>query len=540
MDTQPHAPADNLIQRIVILGGGTGGWMTAAYLSKALEGTVSITLMEAATIPRIGVGEASVPNLQRAFFDYLGIPEDEWMRACNAAFKTSIKFINWQAPAENGKNNHFYHPFGLLPNCENVPLSHYWLMRRNAGNPEPFDYACFKEPPIMDAKLSPRYLDGRKAANHAWHFDANLVANFLRDFAVGKQGVHHIVDELEGVEKDEKGFLTALLSKEGRRIEGDLFIDCSGFRALLINHAMEEPFIDMSDYLICDSAVASAVPNDDEKNGIEPFTSSIAMNSGWTWKIPMLGRFGSGYVYSSKFTNVDEAARDFCNLWNLDPDKAHLNKIRFRVGRNRRAWVKNCIGIGLASCFLEPLESTGIYFTYASNFFLSKYFPDKSFDPVLIDRFNKEIETMFDDCRDFIQAHYVVSPRMDTPFWRANKELHLSDNFKEKLETYMAGLPVNQPTSDEKSYYTNFESEFRNFWTNGSYYSIFGGMGVVPEKPMPALRHKKGAELKAEPLFAEVKRQQRELVATLPTTYEYLKHLHRREAPTEAAELVTA
>jgi hypothetical protein len=536
METGASASRDTLIQRVVILGGGTAGWMTASYLSKALQGSVHITLMEARTIPRIGVGEASVPNLQRAFFDYLGIPEDEWMRGCNAAFKTAIKFVNWQAPAENGKSNHFYHPFGLLPNCEDVPLSHYWLLRRNAGDSEPYDYACFKEPPVMDAKLSPRHLDGRRAVNYAWHFDAHLVAEFLRKFSVDTQGVHHIIDELEGVTKDADGFITAIKSKGGLTIEGDLFIDCSGFRSLLMNEAMEEPFLDMSDYLMCDSAVAAAVPHDDEKNGIEPYTSSIAMKSGWTWKIPMLGRFGTGYVYSSRHATQDEAARDFCALWDLDPEKTPLNKIRFRVGRNRRAWVKNVVSIGLSSCFLEPLESTGIYFIYASNFFLAKHFPDKRFDPILSDRFNKEIEVMFDDCRDFIQAHYVVSPRMDTPFWRANKEeITLSDNFKEKMATYKSGLPVNMPSSDEASYYTNFESEFRNFWTNGSYYSIFGGLGLVPEKPMPALLYKKDARTKAEPLFARVKNQQRELLATLPTTYEYLKKLHAREEVQELA-----
>jgi tryptophan halogenase len=526
MDKSASSPQDNLIKRIVILGGGTAGWMTASYLSKALHGTVHVTLMEAKTIPRIGVGEASVPNLQRAFFDYLGLPEDEWMKGCNAAFKTAIKFVNWQAPAENGVNNHFYHPFGLLPNCDDVPLSHYWLLRRGAGDGEPYDYACFKEPPVMDAKLSPRHLDGRKAVNYAWHFDAHLVADYLRNFSVSKQGVRHVIDELEGVTKDADGFLTALKTKGGLTIEGDFFIDCSGFRSMLINEAMGEPFIDMSDYLMCDSAVAAAVPNDDEKNGIEPYTSSIAMDAGWTWKIPMLGRFGTGYVYSSRFATVDEAGRDFCKLWNLDPEKTALNKIRFRVGRNRRAWVKNVVGIGLSSCFLEPLESTGIYFIYASNFFLAKYFPDKSFDPVLSDRFNKEIENMFDDCRDFIQAHYVVSPRMDTPFWRMNKELRLSDNIKEKMDTYKAGLPVNMSTTDESTYYTNFESEFRNFWTNGSYYSIFGGLGLVPDKPMPALRHRANAKERAEPIFARVKSQQRELLATLPTNYEYLKQLH--------------
>ncbi len=518
---------NDAIKDVVILGGGTAGWMAASYLSKALQGSVRITLIEAATIPKIGVGEATVPNLQRAFFDYLELPEEEWMRGCNAAFKTAVKFINWRQPGRDGESNHFYHPFGLLPNCDGVPLSHYWVLRHHAGDPLPYDYACFKEPPMMDANLSPRYLDGRRATNYAWHFDAHLVADYLKKFSTSRQGVHHVVDELEDVVHDERGFIASLRMTSGRIITGDLFIDCSGFRALLINKAMGEPFIDMNDYLLCDSAVASAVPNDDERHGIEPYTSAIAMRRGWTWKIPMLGRFGTGYVFCSRFATMDEAAHDFCRLWNLDEGRADLNKIRFRVGRNRRAWVKNCVSIGLSSCFVEPLESTGIYFIYASVFQLAKHFPDRHFDPTLIDRFNREIETMFDDSRDFIQAHYALTPREDTPFWRANKhELTLSDNFREKLAIYKAGLPVNMPITDEKNYYGNFEAEFRNFWTNGSYYCIFAGLGVVPERPLPALLYKAESCRQADPLFAEVKREQAELVRTLPTTYEYLRKLH--------------
>ncbi len=519
---------DDAIRRVVILGGGTAGWMTASYLSKALQGKVHVTVLEAATIPKIGVGEATVPNLQRAFFDFLEIPEEEWMRECNAAFKTAVKFINWRAPGDgSGQSNHFYHPFGLLPNCDGLPLSHYWVMRHLAGDKTPYDYACFKEPAMMDALRSPKHLDGRRATNYAWHFDANLVADFLKRFSVTKQGVTHVVDELGEVVKDDRGFITALKTKSGREIPGDLFVDCSGFRSLLINKAMEEPFVDMSNYLLCDSAVAAPVPNDDAKCGVEPYTSSIAMKSGWTWKIPMLGRFGSGYVFSSKFASMDEASRDFCNLWGLDERKVELNRIRFRVGRNRRAWVKNCVGIGLSSCFVEPLESTGIYFIYAAIFQLAKHFPDKRFDPTLIDRFNREVETMFDDSRDFIQAHYVVAPRTDTPFWVANKhELTLSDSFQEKLAMYKAGLPINMPIADEQSYYGNFEAEFRNFWTNGSYYCIFAGLGLVPERPLPALLYKPASRRKAETLFAEVARHQAELVRTLPSTYEYLQHLH--------------
>ncbi|MBG0822758.1 tryptophan 7-halogenase [Planomonospora sp. ID91781] len=529
---------DHRIKNVVILGGGTAGWMAASYLGKVLQGGVRITVLEAPAIPRIGVGEATVPNLQRAFFDVLGIPEEEWMPECNASFKMAVKFVNWRTPGagestprtlEDGRPDQFYHPFGILRSHDGLPLSHYWYNEVHEGRTgEPFDYACFREPPLMDARLSPRWLDGRRSTAYAWHFDAHLVADFLRRFATGKQGVVHVQDEMTEPVVDGRGFVTALRTKGGLTLEGDLFVDCSGFRGLLINKAMAEPFIDMGDHLINDSAVATSVPHDDEAEGIEPYTSSIAMPSGWAWKIPMLGRFGSGYVYSSQFASRDEATADFARLWNLDPDATSFNHIRFRVGRNRRAWVNNVVSIGLASCFLEPLESTGIYFTYAAIFQLAKHFPDRRFDPALVDGFNREIEEMFDDTRDFLQAHFYYSPRVDTPFWKANKELHLTDNIKGKMAAYKAGLPINQPVTDEGTYYGNFEAEFRNFWTNGSYYCIFAGLGCLPDNPLPSLTYKERSIEQARALFADVKQEQRELLATLPSNREFLRLLHGR------------
>ncbi|WP_239310434.1 MULTISPECIES: tryptophan halogenase family protein [unclassified Frankia] len=526
---------DSRIKTVVILGGGTAGWMTAAYLGKALQNTVKIVVLEAPSIPRIGVGEATIPNLQRAFFDYLGIAEEEWMRECNASYKMAVKFINWRTPGEGspqprcgyGHVDAFHHPFGLLASADQIPLSHYWAAKRLRGETnEPYDYACFTDTAIMDAKKAPRWLDMRRATTYAWHFDAQLVARFLRNFAVTKQAVEHVEDEMTEVLTDERGFITALRTASGQLLEGDLFVDCSGFRGLLINQAMGEPFIDMSDHLLCDSAVATAVPHDDEANGIEPYTSSIAMPAGWTWKIPMLGRFGSGYVYSSSFASRDEATVDFARLWGLDPDQTTFNHIRFRVGRNRRAWVRNCVSVGLSSCFVEPLESSGIYFIYAAIHMLAKHFPDRNFDRVLIDRFNREIEEMFDDTRDFLQAHYFFSPRVDTPFWAANKKLRLADGIKEKVETYRAGLPVNLPITDEGNYYGNFEAEFRNFWTNGSYYCIFTGLGMLPRSPLPALAYKPESLARAELLFADIKRKQTDMVASLPSTYDLLRQLH--------------
>lgn len=528
---------DNRIKRVVVLGGGTAGWMAASYLGKALQGTAKITVLESPAIPKIGVGEATVPNLQRVFFNYLGLKEDDWMKECNAAFKTAIRYVNWNTPGEgvtdarklpSGHTDHFYHPFGILPFVDQIPLSHYWNNKRLHGETnEPYDYACFKTIPAMDAKKSPRFLDGKPCTYYAWHFDAHLVADFLMRFSTKTQGVERILDEMESVNFDNRGYVTGLKTKTGRVIEGDLFVDCSGFRGLLINQAMKEPFIDMSNYLFNDSAVASCIPNDDDKNGIDPYTSAIAMKSGWTWKIPMLGRHGSGYVYSSKFSSQDEAIRDFCKLWNIDPEKAPLNKIRFRVGRNRRAWVKNVVSVGLASCFLEPLESSGIYFITAAIYQLTKHFPNKNFDQILVDRFNREIEDMFDDTRDFIQAHFFFARRNDTPFWKAMKELKLAPQIEEKIEMYRKGLAVNAPISDNaESYYDNFDIEFKNFWTNGSYYCIFAGLGFMPDQPLPLMGHQPNTVKKAEAAFAKVKREQKELLDTLPTCHEFLKQLH--------------
>jgi tryptophan 6-halogenase len=522
------------IRHVVILGGGSSGWMTASYLRKALPNEVEITLLESPLVGKVGVGEATVPNLQKVFFDFLGLSEDEWMKNCNGAFKAAVKFVNWRRPVTQGGRDHFYHPFGLNPNCDNVPLSQYWWLKQQNGISEPVDYACYREPAVMDAKRAPRHHDGRSAVNYAWHMDANLIANFLADWSV-ERGVKRVLDHFVHATLDDRGFISSVTTKTGRVIEGDLFVDCSGFRGLLINETMKEPFIDMNDMLLCDSAVAAPVPHDDEKHGVEPYTTSIGMKHGWTWKTPMLGRFGSGYVYSSRFCDKDEAAREFSELWGLEKMGITPRHMKFRTGRNRRAWVKNCVSIGLSSCFVEPLESTGIYFISAAIYQLAKHFPDTSFDERLINSFNVEIETMFDDSRDFLQAHYFTATRRDTPFWAANgNELKLSDSMQEKIELYKAGLPVCMPFTDEASYYTNFETEFRNFWTNSSYYCIFSGMGFQPDRPMSKLLYQPEACQEADRAFAKIKRETQELVDTLPSHYEYLKSLHQVEEPVVA------
>jgi tryptophan 7-halogenase len=513
---------DRKISNILIVGGGTAGWMSAAYLVRALDRDVNITLVESATVGRIGVGEATIPNLQKVFFDFLGIPEREWMAHVNGAFKAGIRFANWRRPAD--PSDSFYHLFGNVPSCDGIPLTHYWLRKRLDGFDQPMAYACYPQPRALNAKLAPCLLDGSRQMQYAWHFDAQRLADFLRDWAVAR-GVRHIVDDVEGVALDPQGAIQSVSTKQARVLSADLFIDCSGFRGLLVNQALKEPFVDMSDQLLCDSAVASAVSHDDASNGVEPFTSAIAMDAGWTWKIPMLGRFGSGYVFSSKFTSRQQASDDFRRLWGL-PEEHPLNQISFRVGRNRSAWVKNCVAVGLSSCFLEPLESTGIYFIYASLYQLVKHFPDRDCDVRLQNAFNSAISRMYDDCRDFVQAHYFTTQREDTPFWRANRhELRVDESILEKLALYRAGMPLAHGTLDDDSYYENFDFEFSNFWLNGNYYCVLAGMGLLPERALPLLRHRQASIDKAEAMFRQIRQRADQLLATLPTTHEYLRAL---------------
>lgn len=520
-DSQTPGP----LRRIVVLGGGSAGWMSACYLAKSLP-DVRVVVLATPEIPRIGVGEATIPNLQSVFFDLLGLSEDDWMPHCNASFKMGIKFVNWATPGrgEARVRDSYYHVFGLLREHDGLPLSQYWAKRRADGDPVgTFDEDCYWEPALMEARRGPRFADGTSATAHAWHFDANLLADFLARHATTVLGVEHVEDRMTSAVVDDRGFITALRTAGGRDLEGDLFVDCSGFAALLINGAMGEPFVDMGDRLRCNRAIASPVPYDDDE--LEPYTSSIAMSAGWTWKVPLLGRFGTGYVYSADFQDPDDAAQEFCDLWGLDPAEADLRHLRFRVGRNERAWVRNCVGIGLSSCFLEPLESTGLYFVYGALYLLVRHLTDRRFDPALIDRFNAEVVRMFDDSRDFLQTHYCLSPRTDTAFWRAQRELTLSDDVREKITTYRAGLPVNQPTVDVGTYYGNFEAELRNFWTNGSFYCVFAGLGVEPDAPMPVLAHRPEAVRSSADTFAAIAAERERMLRELPPTVQDVRRI---------------
>lgn len=515
------------IARIVIVGGGTSGWLSAAYLQQSFPG-VDILVIESPSVKRMGVGEATIPNFHNLVWECLGISEETWMRRVNATPKLGIKFINWRQSPTADPDDYYYHLFGTLENCDDVPLSHYWAHRKLVeGIDERFDYTCFKEPALADAGRSPRDAEGRRIANYAWHFDANLVADYLKEISLDR-GVRHLSQHVDGATTTDSGMIAAVHTRDGATIPGDLFIDCTGFRAVLIEQALGERFVDMSDTLLCDSAVATQLPLDNDTHGLRPYTTATALSSGWCWDIPLLGRFGGGYVFSRTFQSEDRAIREFAARLGVDPERQPWNTIRFPVGRRQRSWVNNCVAIGLASSFLEPLESTALYLTYGALYHLVRFFPDKDFDPALADRFNEEIRHGYDDCHGFVQMHYITTQRDDTAFWAANRhDLRVCDVFHETLRLYKAGRPINQVKVSSEEYYNDFELEYRNFWTDGSYYSVLTGMGIYPEQIHPDVLRRPQSRETAERMLAELRADAAALAANLPSNHDYIKRLHR-------------
>jgi len=515
--------------KVVIVGGGSAGWMTAAYLSKALDKNVQISLVESSNITTIGVGEATFSTI-KLFFDFLGLQEREWMPKCNASYKMAIKFVNW-----NAQGRHFYHPFQRYETVEGFDIAEWWLKMKRSE--EPFDYSCFLIPSLCDNKRSPRYFDGTvfddKVQNlfsrestpeknvladlkvqypYAYHFDANLLARFLKDYAK-QRGVTQIIDDVIDVKLSESGSIDSIITGEHGNISADLFIDCTGFRGLLINKALGEPFISFSESLLCDRAIAMQVPTDIRKDGINPYTTATALSSGWVWNIPLYGRVGTGYVYCSEFLSEEQAEQEFRQHLGPAAENCKAKHIKIRVGRNRNSWVKNCVAIGLSSGFVEPLESTGIFFIQHGIEELISHFPGKTFNEGLIKSYNKIIADCIDGVRDFLTLHYCVSDKADTPFWKATKhEVVVPAELTEKLLLWKTRLPN---TKNINQNYHGFESY--------SYSVMLLGLNYKPEGSLPLLEHLD--DKKALDKFNLIKKKAHHLSATLPSQYEYLTHI---------------
>ncbi len=419
------------IRKIVIVGGGTAGWMSAAPLAQRLGKACEIVLIESPDIGTIGVGEATLPTI-RYYNAALGLDGTDFVKKTQATFKVGIEFQDW-----GHIGNKFFHGFGDFgPAIETRSPHMHWLRLKKANRNMP-SYEDWSVPTVMarHGRFMPPANGAPSAANafsYGFHFDAGLYAAYLRDYSLqrGVQRVEATITEVE--QHPETGFITALKLNDGRRVEGDLFIDCSGFRGLLIEGALHAGYDDWSDQLPCNSALAVPCAKVDK---LTPFTRSTAKAAGWQWRIPLQHRTGNGHVYSDAFTTDDEAARVL--LEGLDGRAlGEPRQLRFVTGRRRKSWVKNCVAVGLASGFVEPLESTSISLIESAVGMLITLWPDTDFRPELADEFNRFICGRYESVRDFIIMHYKLTNRTDTDFWRHCAAMPIPDKLQHQIELF--------------------------------------------------------------------------------------------------------
>jgi tryptophan halogenase len=405
--------------------------MTAAALSQSFKGTLeSIRLVESEEIGTVGVGEATIPPIRR-FNQRLCIDESEFIRQTQGSFKLGIEFVDWLRPGHS-----YIHPFGRYgADIDNVSFVHHWMRQRAAGDPTPIDAYCLAIAAARAGKFTrpeERAEGVLSTLGYAYHFDASLYARYLRAYSE-RRGVLRTEGRVAEVQlRGEDGFIEAVLMQSGERIEGDLFIDCSGFRGLLIEGALHTGYLDWSHWLPCNRALAMPSAGNAEP---APYTRSTARAAGWQWRIPLQHRVGNGYVYSSEFVSDDEAAHTLRS--NLDGAAlGDPRPLRFTAGMRRKFWNRNCVALGLASGFLEPLESTSIHLVQSGISKLLTLFPDRDFDPLLAEEFNRQSTLQYEWIRDFLVAHYHLTERADSPFWEYCKNMPIPETLRGKLDLF--------------------------------------------------------------------------------------------------------
>ena len=421
------------IKDIVIVGGGTAGWMTAAALSTVLNGRYNIRLVESDEIGIVGVGEATIPMIQR-FNRVVGIDENEFMRETMGSFKLGIEFVNW------GKlGDRYMHGFGRLgQDLATVPFDQYWHKMRRLGKAAPLGEYSITRMAANANRFMPARFDVPNSPlrdiTYAYHFDASLYAKYLRKLSESR-GVVRIEGKIKrATMREPDGHIDAVELENGTRVEGELFIDCSGFRGLLIEQTLETGYEDWTRWLPADRALA--VPCESAP-AITPYTRSTAHTAGWQWRIPLQHRTGNGHVYCSRFISDDEAAATL--LANLDGKAlADPRLIKFQTGMRKLAWNRNVVALGLASGFLEPLESTSSHLLHAGIQRLIDFFPDRGWSAVDRDEYNRQSRFDYERIRDFIILHYHLNQRTDAPYWVECANMAIPDSLRHKMDMYRA------------------------------------------------------------------------------------------------------
>jgi tryptophan halogenase len=428
---------EDSLKRIVIVGGGTAGWMAAAAFSKALANqNTQVVLVESDQIGTIGVGEATIPPIV-SFNRILGLDEDEFVKATNASFKLGIEFVDWSAPGE-----HYMHPFGAIgATLGNQPFYAFWQKLYQMGKaPDVLEYslntqACYQNRFMRPANIANSPLS---TIAYAFHFDASLYAKYLRKYAE-ERGVQRVEGLISKVNQDgSSGFIESVQLESGQIVDGDFFVDCSGFRGVLIEQALDTGYEDWSHYLPCNSAIA--IPSE-RLSVLPPYTRATAHSAGWQWRIPLQHRTGNGHVYCNEYVSDEEAQRVLLdNLETPATDEPRL--IRFQTGKRRKHWNKNCIALGLASGFLEPLESTSIHLIQEGILKFLALFPGKDYDQVIVDKYNQQLNNAFTFVRDLLILHYHVTSRDDSPFWNFCRTMDIPDTLQAKLDLYESSARI--------------------------------------------------------------------------------------------------
>jgi len=488
--------ANQKIHKVVIAGGGTAGWMAAASLSKLLGKTLDITLVESDVIGTVGVGEATIPTLL-TLHDLLKIKEQEFVAAVKGTFKLGISFESWRDIGED-----YIHSFGWTgKDCWAAGFQHFWLKGKRLGISKEFGEYC-KE--WVAAKHERFAVLPNQGLNYAYHIDASLYAKFLRKIAE-EHGCRRQEGKIDKVDLDpETGFITALQLDSGKTIEGDLFVDCTGFRGLLIEQTLGVDYIDWTNWLPCDSAVA--VQTEAVAPPI-PYTRAIARQAGWQWRIPLQHRVGNGLVFSSRYWSDDEA-RNFL-LENIEGKPlTDPRVIKFTTGQRRQHWHKNCVAVGLSSGFIEPMESTSIHLIQKSIIRLMQMFPYSGIRQPDLDEFNEQMSTEFAHIRDFIVLHYHVTERSDSPFWEHCRTMEIPDSLRHRIELFKQTGRV-------------FKAPNELFGEN-SWIQVMLGQGLMPEQYHPVVNMMDDDEL--ERFLNGLHGSARQLVSQLPEHQRFIDH----------------
>ncbi|HVC00825.1 MAG TPA: tryptophan halogenase family protein [Steroidobacteraceae bacterium] len=504
------------IQRIAIVGGGTAGWMAAAVLARSLPASgCRITVVESPDIGTVGVGEATIPPILD-LLRLLGISQDDFVRHTQATYKLGIKFTDWRVQGSS-----YWHPFGTFGSAINLrPFHHAWhRAKKQAADRDFLDFSLgaalaeagrfrFPDPAAPGPVAGLRY---------ALHFDAGLVADYLGAYARAL-GVVHLERRVADAALREDGMIEALLFDDGSRLEADLFVDCSGFRGILIEQVLRTGYLSWREFLPCDRAVAAPSA---ALRGRPPFTEACAREAGWRWRIPLQHRVGNGYVYSSEHLSDEAAQADFLASMDAAPI-AEPRLLRFVAGRRARFWNRNCVALGLASGFLEPLESTSIHLVMSGLYKLLEHFPDKSFATANIDSYNAELTDEMETIRDFLILHYAATRREDTPFWRYCANMPLPPSLAQRIELYRATGRVRVKSGE--------------LFTELSWFYVLDGLGVEPRAYDPLIDVVPAAAF--DEILASLARDTRAALSGAPTHDAALAARLRTRPPGAAATAV--